>query len=58
MRPIRLVDDGGIPITNVEGAEPMTPVTDTPGEPMTLVDSGGYPVTLVNEDLTAWEPPA
>lgn len=58
MRPISLVDSGGMPITNTTNGEPMTPVeAPLQGEPMTLVDSGGYPVTLVNEDLTTWEAP-
>lgn len=55
MRPISLVDSGGIPITEAENGEPMTPV-DAPlyGEPMTLVDSGGIPVVLVYDDLSPY----
>lgn len=58
MRPISLVDSGGIAITEAENGEPMTPV-DAPlqGEPMTLVTEGGIPVVLVNDDLTPYEAP-
>lgn len=51
--PITLVDSGGIAITNVPNAVPMTPAQGAVA--VTLVDSGGLPVTLVNEDGSEYE---
>jgi uncharacterized protein GlcG (DUF336 family) len=55
--PVSIVEDGGFPVTNTDGAAPFTPV-EAPlyAFPVTLVDEGGYPVTLINDDGTAWEP--
>lgn len=60
-RPVTIVAENGVPITNAVGHPPLTPVIPggsvKGGPPVVLVVEGGKPFTLVNEDGSAWVAP-
>ena len=47
--PVTIVDSGGVPVIDVDGAEPVTKADNA--MPVTLVETGGVPVTFVTAAL-------
>lgn len=52
--PVRIVEKGGAPVTQVTKNAPVATVSDKTGHPVTLVEKGGAPLMLFNQDGTPY----